>query len=254
MNQPSSIPVRLSVAVTAVAISFAAISAPLTAAPLTQTAADEVTLYATAAPSTRAVTVSTNTLTDAEIQDILFMREEEKLARDVYMTLADVWGTPIFTNIAGAESMHMTSIGTLITRYGLEDPVDENPVGVFVHPTLQTMYDDLVTTGSQSLIDALEVGALIEEVDIRDLIDSIAETQATDVLVVWQQLLSGSQNHLKAFTSQLAAQGIDYESTVLDAATYEDMLSEASQGKGARGSSAGGGRGNQGGRDHGHNS
>jgi hypothetical protein len=251
MNRPSSIPARLSVAGAAVATSFAAIAAPLTAAPLT---ADDIALYTPATPSTSAVTVSANTLTDAEIQDILFMREEEKLARDVYITLADVWGTPIFTNIAGAESMHMTSIGTLITRYGLEDPVDENPMGVFVNPTLQTMYDDLVATGSQSLIDALEVGALIEEVDIKDLIDSIAETEASDVLVVWQQLLSGSQNHLKAFTSQLAARGIDYEPTVLDAATYEDMLSEASQGHGAGGSSADGARGNQGGRGHGRNS
>jgi hypothetical protein len=253
MNKPSSIPARLSLVGAAVAISLTAIAAPLTAAPPTQSAADEVALYGSWAPSTNAVAVTANTLTDAEIQNILFMREEEKLARDVYMTLADVWGTPIFTNIAGAKSMHMTSIGTLITRYGLEDPVDDNPVGVFVNPTLQTMYDDLVATGSQSLIDALEVGALIEEVDIKDLVDSIAETEASDVLRVWQQLLSGSQNHLKAFTSQLAAQGVDYEPTVLDPTTYEDMLSEVSQGNGAQGSSIGGARGNHGGRGHGRN-
>ncbi|MCL1587696.1 MAG: DUF2202 domain-containing protein, partial [Actinomycetia bacterium] len=255
------IPSKLAASGAAVAILFAAIAAPLTAAPATQSAVDEVALYATSAPSTNAIAASTSTLTDAEIQDILFMREEEKLARDVYMTLADVWGTPIFTNIAGAESMHMSSIETLITRYGLDDPVDENPVGVFVNPTLQTMYDDLVATGSQSLINALEVGALIEEVDIKDLIDSIAETEASDVLRVWEQLLSGSQNHLKAFTSQLAAQGIDYESTVLDAGTYDQMLSEAGQSNGAQGNEAGrqGGRGDrddggrQGGPGHGRN-
>jgi hypothetical protein len=94
---------------------------------------------------------------------------------------------------------------------------------------------------------------LIEEVDIKDLVDSIAETEASDVLRVWQQLLSGSQNHLKAFTSQHAAQGVDYEPTVLDPTTYEDMLYEVSQGNGAQGSSAGGARGHQGGRGHGRN-
>jgi len=248
MTQLRHIPSKLAASGAAVAILFAAIAAPLTAAPATQSAVDEVALYATSAPSANAIAASTSTLTDAEIQDILFMREEEKLARDVYMTLADVWGTPIFTNIASAESMHMTSIETLITRYGLDDPVDENPVGVFVNPTLQTMYDDLVATGSRSLIEALEVGALIEEVDIKDLIDSIAETEASDVLRVWEQLLSGSQNHLKAFTSQLAAQDIVYVPTVLDAATYDQMLSEAGQSNGARGNETGDDEGRQGGR------
>lgn len=251
MYQLSSGRTRLSVAGAAFAISFAAIAAPLAAAPITQTAADEVTLYATADASIDAVAASANVLTDAEIQDVLFMREEEKLARDVYMTLGEVWGTPIFTNIAGAESMHMNSVETLITRYSLDDPVDDNPVGVFVNPTLQTMYDDLVATGSQSLIDAFEVGALIEEIDIEDLIDSIADTEATDVLLVWQHLISGSQNHLKAFTSQLAAQGVDYEPTVLDTATYEDMLSEVERGNGAHGNNADVARGNQRGRGHG---
>jgi hypothetical protein len=106
-------------------------------------------------------------------------------------------------------------------------------VGVFVDPALQSMYDDLVATGSLSLIDALEVGALIEEVDIEDLLDSIAETEATDVLRVWEQLLSGSQNHLKAFTSQLASRDAAYEPAVLDTETYEQMLSEAGQGHSA---------------------
>lgn len=35
------------------------------------------------------VQVVTGELSDAEIEDLLFMREEEKLARDVYLTLYD---------------------------------------------------------------------------------------------------------------------------------------------------------------------
>jgi hypothetical protein len=97
------------------------------------------------------------------------------------------------------------------------------------------------------------VGALLEEVDIKDQVDSIAETKASDVLRLWQQLLRGSQNHLNAFTSQLAAQGVDNEPIVLDTTTYGDMLSEVSQGNGAQGSSTGHARGHQGGRGHGRN-
>jgi hypothetical protein len=248
MFRTSIIPIRLTVAGAAFAISFAAMAAPLGAAPVTQTAADEGALYATGDPATGLLAVSDDVLTDSEIQDILFMREEEKLARDVYITLGDVWNTPIFTNIASAESMHMTSVETLITRYDLDDPVGDNPVGVFVDPTLQEMYNDLIITGSRSLIDALQVGALVEEVDIEDLLDSISETETPDVLTVWQHLLSGSQNHLVAFTSQLAAQGIDYQPTVLDGATYDDMLSGADQG-----SNPGAAGGHQGARGHGRN-
>jgi hypothetical protein len=252
MFRTSIIPIRLTVVGASFAISFAAMAAPLGAVPVTQTAADEVALYAAADPATGVLAVSVGTLTEAEIQDILFMREEEKLARDVYMTLGELWDAAIFTNIAGAESMHMTSVETLITRYGLDDPVDDNPVGVFVDPSLQSMYDDLVATGSLSLTDALEVGALVEEVDINDLLDSIAETSAADVLRVWQQLLNGSQNHLWAFTSQLAARGIDYEPAVLDVTTYDEMLSEAGRDTGGQGGDARGR--SQGGRGHGRNS
>ena len=35
-------------------------------------------------------------LTDEEIESLVFMHEEEKLARDVYLTLYDLWGFQIF--------------------------------------------------------------------------------------------------------------------------------------------------------------
>lgn len=261
MTQPRSIHAKLSIAGAIVAIAVATLAAPVVAVPQTQTAADEATLYSSsgAESSFTAIVASTNALSDAEIADILFMREEEKLAQDVYLALSELWGSRIFTNIAAAESMHMSSVETLIDRYGLDDPVDNNPAGVFVDPTLQAMYEDLVATGSQSLTAAFGVGALIEEVDIEDLLESIERTTSPDVAVVWQQLLSGSQNHLRAFTSQLAAQGVAYEPTVLNAVVYEQMLSEAGQGKGAGARSVGGHGGgseasHQGGRGHGQNS
>jgi hypothetical protein len=200
----------------------------------------------TAAPV--AIAASTG-LSDTEITDILFMREEEKLARDVYLTLNEIWDTPIFENIARAEETHMAAVYGLVETYGLDDPVGDNPVGVFVDPSLQQMYDDLVERGAASFAAALDVGALIEEVDIEDLIDSIDATKSSDVMVVWQKLLSGSENHLRAYASRLAALGIDRTPTVLDAATYDDILAQATapaQGRsdfGARGRGrTGGGR------------
>ena len=56
-------------------------------------------------------------LSPVEIEGILFMREEEKLARDVYLKLYDRWELPIFRNIANSEATHMEAIKTLIDRY-----------------------------------------------------------------------------------------------------------------------------------------
>jgi len=47
-------------------------------------------------------------LTAEEETELVYMREEEKLARDVYLTLTDTWQLPIFWNIAGAKQRHMT--------------------------------------------------------------------------------------------------------------------------------------------------
>ena len=40
----------------------------------------------------------TTALSDAEAATLVFMREEEKLARDVYITLYDQWEHPVFNN------------------------------------------------------------------------------------------------------------------------------------------------------------
>lgn len=41
--------------------------------------------------------------------------------------------------------------------------------GVFVNPSLQALHDDFVRRGSLSLVDALTLGAKIEDLDIVDL-------------------------------------------------------------------------------------
>jgi len=164
-------------------------------------------------------------LSDREIEDILYMREEEKLARDVYLTLYQEWGLSIFQNIANSEATHMAAIKSLIDRYGLEDPVANNEIGVFTNPILQELYDQLVAEGSKSLGDALRVGAAIEEIDILDLERAVAQTDKADVQLVYQSLMKGSRNHLRSFTSTLKNQtGEIYQPQYLDPAAYEEIV------------------------------
>ena len=122
-------------------------------------------------------------LTEVEAEGLIFMREEEKLARDVYLTLYDQWNIPIFQNIARSEQTHTDAIKNLLDTYGLVDPMVNDKIGVFVNPDLQALYDQLVEMGSQSLSDALKVGIAIEEIDILDLKKYIAQTD--HVILNW---------------------------------------------------------------------
>ena len=142
-------------------------------------------------------------LTQAEIDGLMHMREEEKLARDSYLTLYEKWHLPIFSNIASSEETHMTRIKDLLDRYGLPDPAAGNPAGVFTDPDLQQLYNDLMSQGSQSSTEALKVGVTIEEVDIQDLGYYLALTNKTDITQVYTNLRNASYNHLSAFNSQL---------------------------------------------------
>ena len=175
-----------------------------------------------------------------EIADLTYMREEEKLARDVYITLYDVWGVQVFQNISRSEQSHMDAILTLLDRYGIVDPTVGNAVGEFTNPDLQALYDQLVATGSQSLADALKVGGAIEEIDIIDLEKAVDETDKADIQRVYASLLNGSYNHLRAFVSTLANQtGEVYEPQYMTADAYSTIVNSAA----SNGSSRGGRRG-----------
>ena len=169
-------------------------------------------------------------LTDAEKEKILYMVEEEKLARDVYKTLYDKWGIQVFANIARSEQMHVDSVLYLIEKYGLENPLQDE-VGKFTNPDIQALYDQLVAQGSQSAVDALKVGALIEEVDIKDLDEAIADAQAPDVIQIFENLRSGSYNHLRAFTSVLKTYGVDYTPQILSPDRYQEIISGGEPGR-----------------------
>jgi len=149
---------------------------------------------------------ATSSLSADEIAGVQFMREEEKLAHDVYVTFYQQYGLAIFNNIAGSEATHMASIKTLLDRYGIADPAAGQPIGVFTNRELQALYNQLIAQGNQSLAAALQVGVTIEQVDIRDLQTRLAGTTHSDIKSVYNNLLRGSTNHLRAFTNQLQTQ------------------------------------------------
>lgn len=165
-------------------------------------------------------------LTQTEIQGILFMREEEKLARDVYLALAESWGLNIFSNIAGSENTHMDAVLTLIDMSDLEDPVGDSGLGVFENQELQALYDDLIARGNQSLEEALLVGGAIEEIDILDLQKYLAETEDDALFEVYQNLLNGSINHLRAFVRTYERQtGEEYQPQFSSQEVYDELMS-----------------------------
>lgn len=164
-------------------------------------------------------------LDQAEIDGLLLMREEEKLARDVYLTLADEWNIRSFENIARSEETHMDAVGLLLERYGIDDPVRSDKVGAFTSVEMSTLYDELVGLGMDSYSDALKVGAKIEELDIADLLSLIDSTDNDDLKVVYQNLLKGSRNHLRAFDMKIQRDGESYSPEFLAPDEYERIVS-----------------------------
>lgn len=186
-------------------------------------------------------------LSKDEAADLIFMREEEKLARDVYLMLGDKWGMQIFSNIASSEETHTEAIHTLLERYDLEDPA-KTARGEFTNPDLQKLYTELVTEGNKSLAAALTVGATIEDLDIRDIEAAIARTDNADIQTVYENLERGSRNHLRAFNRQLiATTGAAYEPQYMSEAEFNAIIeSETERGGGAGNGGNGNGAGGQG--------
>ncbi|MCW4012337.1 MAG: DUF2202 domain-containing protein [Candidatus Bathyarchaeota archaeon] len=168
-------------------------------------------------------------LSEAEIEGLILMREEEKLARDVYLTLGETWDLNIFFNIAESEQTHTDAVKDLLDRYGIEDPVKDDTVGVFTSPVMKDLYDALVAQGETSLVDALIVGATVEDLDIYDLSELLDETDNPDIIVVYENLSKGSRNHLRAFVSQIESRDGIYEPQYISQEVYDEILSSSQE-------------------------
>ena len=155
------------------------------------------------------------------------MREEEKLARDVYLTMYDKWNHIVFASIARSEQQHMDAVKILIDKYNQPDPVVGHDRGEFSDPEMQVLYDSLIAQGSESLVDALKVGATIEDLDIKDLYELLEQTDNSDIKTIYQNLAKGSRNHLRAYVSQLSYRNVIYDAQFLTQAQVDDIVTSS---------------------------
>lgn len=145
-----------------------------------------------------------------ELATLPFMREEEKLARDVYSFLFSKWQVNIFKNISSSEQTHMDAVLNLLNKYNLADPASNNAPGVFTSSILQNLYTQLTQQGSLSFLEGLKVGATIEDLDIYDLKTALTKVDNQDIRLVYENLMKGSRNHLRSFYSNILSNGGSY--------------------------------------------
>ena len=170
-------------------------------------------------------------LSTDEINGLLQMVEEEKLAGDVYQTLYERTGLNNFKNIVEAERKHQAAVQNLLRQYGITDPTAGKALGEFTQPSFTALYQDLIKAGSLSNADALKVGLKIEELDIFDLQQAAAQTSRDDIQRVYENLLRGSRNHLRSFHRALQAEQQSYAPEFLTQAQY-DAIATSEQEKG----------------------
>jgi hypothetical protein len=165
------------------------------------------------------------TLTAQEQLDLIFLREEEKLARDVYIYSFQKYNLSIFSSISNSEQSHMDRVLTLLNKYDISDPIGNDVEGVFQNPDLQFLYDELTTKSDSSLNHALEVGATIEDLDISDIKIFINNTTRTDLLDTYENLTCGSRNHLRSFVGQLGT----YTPVFITQSEYEVIINSPNE-------------------------
>jgi hypothetical protein len=167
-------------------------------------------------------------ISETELDILLKMKEEEKLARDVYTALNIKWNNQVFSNISAAENTHMNAIIFLLQDYGTDYTSVPDP-GKFTNQAIQTLYDELVGKGSASIEEAWKVGAIIEELDITDLVESLENVTDESINLVFENLMRGSRNHLRAFTRQLTFLGLTYTPVYLSADEYNLIISSQNE-------------------------
>lgn len=170
-------------------------------------------------------------LTQDETNDLSFLREEEKLARDVYIYAYSKYQINIFNSISNSEQTHMNSVLALMIKYGITDSASTE-IGVFNNSELQELYYALTALVDISSVEALTVGAIIEDLDINDIDHFINNTTKQDLLDMYDNLTCGSKNHIRAYTNQLENNGVTYAPQYISVEYYTEILNETSGGCG----------------------
>ncbi len=176
--------------------------------------------------------VETSELTYTERQGLLMILEEEKLLRDISLSLGNKWGMRIFSEIAKNEETHIELMRVFMQRYEYPDPFSGYEAGKFKNPDMQGLYNDLIVRGSRSAEDALATGAFIEELDIYDLRALIKQTAKGDLKILYLNLEKGSRIHLCALSRELKTRGRLYKPVYIDENLYDKIISDRKEKKG----------------------
>jgi len=165
-------------------------------------------------------------ISEEEKNMLVNLRQEEKVARDVYLTLGKIYHTRVFVNIAKSEQRHMDAVKALLDKYGIEDPLAgmEDKVGEFQDETFTQLYNQLVEEGKVGLLEALIVGATIEDMDIHDIDEDLAKTDNEDIRFVFTNLRRGSTHHINAFVYNLKKQGYEYTPQYISIDEYNSII------------------------------
>lgn len=160
---------------------------------------------------------------EAEIEMLKYMREEEKLACDVYRYFFTLYKVPVFKNIPNSEQRHMSRIKCLLDHYGIADPViDED--GKFTNPVLQGLYTTLTEQGKVSVAEAYKIGATIEDLDIKDLATDLTQTENPAIRDIFERLMCGSRNHLRSYYSLITNAGSTYTAQYITAEEFSAIV------------------------------
>jgi len=174
------------------------------------------------------VIIISDELSIQEVEDLQFLKEEEKLARDVYLFSNDMYQYNVFNNISKSEQSHMDQVTLILDKYEIQDlSYDER--GKFNNQVLQKLYDDLVSQSSISLEEAVKVGATIEDLDINDLDSFIVDTDHEDIEAMYKVLNCGSRNHMRAFSKNLTNLGEEYEPQFISLEKYILIIDSTSE-------------------------
>jgi hypothetical protein len=155
---------------------------------------------------------------------MIHMREEEKLARDVYQYLYAKYEMKIFTNIMDSEETHMFAVEVLLNKYNIGDPAEATGPGVFKDEELQGIYDSLIAKGNINLTEALIVGAIIEDLDIMDLNHLLENSNNLDFEYVFENLNLGSRNHLRSFYPLVLNNNGEYAASYISQEEFDAVI------------------------------
>jgi len=157
-----------------------------------------------------------------DVQGMRFIWEEEKTARDLYISFYNETNQSIFIDLERSEQNHMDQVKSIMERYGVSTPVPDQ--GALENQTLIQIYTDLLSRGNRSGEEALMAAATFEEISIIDLQKEIAATDNQEVIAVYQGLLAGSRKHLRSYVNDLKEQGIAYTPQYLSKAEFDDII------------------------------